>query len=955
MASVQTSDSELLSPILTGLLGTDVGLSVLDWNAMASAELDLLGLLGESGQDITVSDPGQIANVDLTLLDLIDASAAVAAADGDTALVNALGVLRLPVSELGGTINLADLITIGLPQGALLDLELNALDLIGGAIQLYNYENVVTTTQPVALNNAVLQSFGIGGAEILLQVVEPPHFECGGAGTQFHTSTIRAKLSVDLADLSLDTSALDGVLGGLLGGLVSTDLALADLDLYFEFGRVDGEILSADPETKTASVILAPSAIDVFLGGIDDAVFFNRSRPIQQSDVDFGTVADLEVSLLGGLVRESAGVRVRSFAQSAPGTSETLFFSPPYPQRQAIGDGASSFSDLIGTLADNLDIEVEDSLGNLVGPLIDTVVEPAVGDLVGGLLLDAISPILDATVDPLLGFFGVGIGEAEASISGVTSVCTEFSDCPVSGLAPDGVSTANYGSPYHFIYNSLFMGAAPPDTDAGPLANATATGDDDDGSDDEDAVTMPDLVPGTIRTIEIDVTQTGGDAGYLQGWIDWDGNGTFDDDEQVARDVTLAGGGVISLTVTVPPDALTGSSFARFRWSTRPGLDAVEPAPDGEVEDMQVTLSGPAAPRLSGQVIADTGAAGGTAHDALQNGGEAGLGGIALRIETETGALLAQTVTAPSGAWSAALPAGYEGRVVVRAIVPDGSLAVSETTAAAGIVPSVPSDGAIVLEVTAGTDLPDLVLGIAPAPRLSQDGVAYVQAGQVVTLQHDYVAGSAGEVRFAIEDLNEPVPGAAGVVPFLDTDCDGRGDSLLTEPVVVSAGQRICVVARVATSTALQTGASLQYLLVAQTELAGISQQIRLENTDRVVIGRDGGGLVIDKTVENLSRPSGEGRANSAGPGDVLLYRLAIRNVSSDAITNVTVYDTTPPYTRLDDVITQSVEMSDGTLCTLAMPESSDPGYVGGLRWECDGEVRPGATATIQFTVKISD
>lgn len=122
MASVQTSEAELLGPILSGLLGTDVGVSVLDWNALATAELDLLGILGESGQDVTVSDPGQIANVDLTLLELVQASAAVAEADGDTALISALNALSIPVAELNQTINLADLITIGLPQGALAEL-----------------------------------------------------------------------------------------------------------------------------------------------------------------------------------------------------------------------------------------------------------------------------------------------------------------------------------------------------------------------------------------------------------------------------------------------------------------------------------------------------------------------------------------------------------------------------------------------------------------------------------------------------------------------------------------------------------------------------------------------------------------------------------------------------------------------------------------------------------------
>ncbi|WP_047998511.1 GEVED domain-containing protein [Puniceibacterium sp. IMCC21224] len=397
---------------------------------------------------------------------------------------------------------------------------------------------------------------------------------------------------MDLADIELDTAVLDGALGALVGGLIATDVTLGDVDLYFEFGRVDGTILSADPATKTASVILAPSAIDLFLGGIDDAIFFNRDRPIAQSDVDFATVAELDVSLFGGLVQESAGVRVKSFAQSAPQTSETLFFSPPYPQRQAIGDGASSFSDLIGTLAENLDVEVEDSLGNLVGPLIDTTIEPLVGDLVGGLLVDAISPILDLTVDPLLGFFGVGIGEAEASISGVTSICTDYADCPVSGPAPDGTATANYGSPYHLIYETLFMGSAVPDTESAPQTNATATGDDESGIDDEDGVVLPPLPVGTTQTVEISVSETGGEAGYLQAWIDWNGDGTFGAGEQIANDVTSNGAGVISLSVVVPPNARPGASFARFRWSTQADLDPIEIAPDGEVEDHAVALSG---------------------------------------------------------------------------------------------------------------------------------------------------------------------------------------------------------------------------------------------------------------------------------------------------------------------------------------------------------------------------
>ncbi|MBU2867515.1 GEVED domain-containing protein [Pacificibacter marinus] len=945
MASVQSSDSELLGPILGGLLGTDVGLSVLDWNAIAGADLNLLDVIGSG--DVAVSNPGQLIDADITLLELVDASIAAAEADNDTALVSALGALRIPVGELSGTINLVDLITVDLPQGALANLELNALDLIGGAIQLYNYENVVTTTEPVALNNEILQQFGIGGAEVLLQVVEPPHFECGGAGTQFHTSTVRAKVSLDLADLALDTSTIDGLLGPLVGGLASTDLTLGDLDLYFEFGRVDGEVLSADPESKTASVILAPSAIDLFLGSIDDALFFNRDRAIVPSDIAFGTVGELEVALFGGLIRERASIEVKSFAQSAPGTSQTLFFSPPYPQSQSIGDGASSFSDLIGTLAQNLDIRVEDTLGNLVGPLIDTVVEPVLGNLVGGLLVDAISPVIDLTLDPLLGFFGVGIGEAEASISGVTSICVERSDCPVSGPAPNGSASARYGSPTHLIYDTLFMGFAPPDEDTSSRASVDALGDDESGLDDEDGVELPIFAAGQTSEIEITLSETGGEAGYLQGWIDWNGDGEFSDTEQIARDLMLAGGGVLSLSVTVPDPAFVGGSFARFRWSTLAGLNATEPAPDGEVEDYSVTVNRRPTTAVSGRILVDTGIGGGVAHDAVLNGAELGLDGVTVQFETTEGQIISVAQSDAQGNWHVDLPPNFIANAIVRVIPPEGYLAVSETSP----LFEGGSDGQIILTVAAGENVSGLNFGLIPAPRFYQDGQAFVQAGQVATIYHDYVAETAGDVSFSIVNGGSDL---ANIALFEDLDCDGSLDQLVSLSRTVVAGERICLGARTSTSSGLSSGQQIRYEINAVTVLANDAGDVTLINRDVVFIGQNSGGLVIEKTVENITQGTGELRSNFGEVGDELLYRLKVRHQGLAPITNVAVYDKTPPYTELSNTITQSFILGDGVSCVLKLPDVASIGYKGNLRWRCDGPVFPGAQSAIEFTVRIA-
>ena len=165
------------------------------------------------------------------------------------------------------------------------------------------------------------------------------------------------------------------------------------------------------------------------------------------------------------------------------------------------------------------------------------------------------------------------------------SICgTDHADAPGFADAP------------HFVQSDILLGVAV-DAEGVGLSSADADGDDNLGpDDDEDGITIPALTQGQTATITADVTGAGG---FLQGWIDFDGNGAFDAGEQVATDLqddgadddVTANDGVITFDVDVPVAATTDQTFARFRWSTTAGLDATTPAPDGEVEDYAVTLA----------------------------------------------------------------------------------------------------------------------------------------------------------------------------------------------------------------------------------------------------------------------------------------------------------------------------------------------------------------------------
>ncbi len=94
-----------------------------------------------------------------------------------------------------------------------------------------------------------------------------------------------------------------------------------------------------------------------------------------------------------------------------------------------------------------------------------------------------------------------------------------------------GDAPASYGSASHNLDFSNYLGTVI-DGENTDLFSASANGDDSNGLDDEDGVVFPaQIVRGT--TIHIPVTVSG--VGYLSAWIDWNGNGSFEDSgERVA-------------------------------------------------------------------------------------------------------------------------------------------------------------------------------------------------------------------------------------------------------------------------------------------------------------------------------------------------------------------------------------------------------------------------------------
>ena len=158
------------------------------------------------------------------------------------------------------------------------------------------------------------------------------------------------------------------------------------------------------------------------------------------------------------------------------------------------------------------------------------------------------------------------------------------------GDAPDSYQTlVSADGPSHGISNELGLGLNV-DREVNGFPTLTALGDDNNNIDDEDGIQLlSPLGPGGTASLSVITRNSTSSPAFLQGWIDFDGSGTFESSEQVFKDLSL-GAGINTLDVDVPDNAVVGSTYARFRYSPTSGLGVGGEADVGEVEDYRFDI-----------------------------------------------------------------------------------------------------------------------------------------------------------------------------------------------------------------------------------------------------------------------------------------------------------------------------------------------------------------------------
>ena len=171
-----------------------------------------------------------------------------------------------------------------------------------------------------------------------------------------------------------------------------------------------------------------------------------------------------------------------------------------------------------------------------------------------------------------------------------------------SGDAPKSYGEAIHKLPFISTdVSELYLGLKQGDNDSVLFQHgleADADKDEDGVFIDGESLVNHDLEIG--KKVTLTIQTNGSQDGYLSCWIDFNGDGDFEDiGEKVINDYFAVDVDTVAISVDILKDSIVGDSYARFRYSTEQNLPASdnltlnEKAKDGEVEDYKIAFIKP--------------------------------------------------------------------------------------------------------------------------------------------------------------------------------------------------------------------------------------------------------------------------------------------------------------------------------------------------------------------------
>ncbi|MBX3478000.1 MAG: hypothetical protein KF910_10350 [Brevundimonas sp.] len=371
-------DGGLANALLSGLTGSTVSLTALDYNALATADVSLLDFTDALSIDLglTVGDYEALKRAEIDAgraLGVLDAVAGDADGSALSKLARAADGLRVKVGDL---IGLEADAPQALRQG--LEARVSALDLATAMLETGG-------DRQLALNLGA--QAGLADLSLDLAIGERPN----GSPWIAVTDTGQPIIRTAQARLYLEARTSQKLAG----------LAQVSLPILIELAPSEARLESLACDPRRVDLAVRPGVARAAIGTVDESRLGDFKRALTVSPAVFVSVA--------GLVTVSGSSQIEAADQGF----RPVRFSAQEIEDQAIRTvGSRGFvGGLVASLVGRLDITVR-----VVGLGL------GLGDLAGALkaLLTPLSPMLDGVVNALLDTLGLKFGEADVRVLGLS-------------------------------------------------------------------------------------------------------------------------------------------------------------------------------------------------------------------------------------------------------------------------------------------------------------------------------------------------------------------------------------------------------------------------------------------------------------------------------------------------------------------------------------------------------
>ncbi|AZO33503.1 hypothetical protein EJ072_02450 [Mesorhizobium sp. M2A.F.Ca.ET.046.03.2.1] len=397
----------ILNALIGSLLGGNISLSVMDYNSLISADVDVLSfvdqlavqlrLTGVSYSDVLASKAtvGQIATA-MANVPGLDRTAKIAL---QTMASSATNTVKIPLSTL---VDLGPVGGLGLGQKpAGLSVEASALSMLTAAAALANGTNQVAVNLGATIP-------GLASTTLAIAIGEPmqnsPWLAVGESGTVVRTAQTRIKLN---ASVTVGNSNLGGGIN-----LLAVNLPL-NVEVAYAEAKLTDITCPTGPSSIKVSIATQPGVVEAHLADSNASGFADFTKPQSFSDAEIADVS-LKLLLINLNLLQIKGSSAFSITNMAP---TTLTYSATDIANKAIKTVSTRnlTQSLTTSLINKLSLSVNAlGLGLDVTALLGAV-KPAVTTLLNG-----VTAPVDSLVYNVLGTLGVHVGEADVRVTGAT-------------------------------------------------------------------------------------------------------------------------------------------------------------------------------------------------------------------------------------------------------------------------------------------------------------------------------------------------------------------------------------------------------------------------------------------------------------------------------------------------------------------------------------------------------